>query len=54
MRVDYNPYEGTVVEGSPSAVISQGKVIVEGETFVGARGAGRFIKRGPSLAPSGL
>jgi dihydropyrimidinase len=54
MRVDYNPYEGTVVEGAPSAVISQGAVIIEGDKFVGRKGAGRFIKRGPSLAPAGL
>jgi dihydropyrimidinase len=54
MRVDYNPYEGTVVEGSPSHVISRGQVVVEGDTFVGRKGAGQFIKRGPSQAPSGL
>jgi dihydropyrimidinase len=54
MRVDYNPYEGTVVEGSPSMVISQGKVIIDGDTFVGKKGAGRFLKRGPSQAPAGL
>jgi dihydropyrimidinase len=54
MRVDYNPYEGTVVEGAPSVVISQGKVIIESEKFVGKKGAGRFIKRGPSQAPAGL
>jgi hypothetical protein len=38
MRVDYNPYEGTVVEGSPSVVIS-GNVIIDGDTFVGKKGA---------------
>jgi dihydropyrimidinase len=54
MRVDYNPYEGTVVEGSPSHVVSQGNVIIEGDKFVGRKGAGRFIKRGPSQAPAGL
>jgi len=54
MRVDYNPYEGTVVEGAPAFVVSQGNVIIEGDRFVGKKGAGRFIKRGPSLAPSGL
>src|SRR3954462_13128560 len=54
MRIDYNPYEGTVVEGAPSFVVSQGKVIIEGEKFVGTKGAGRFIKRGPSQAPAGL
>jgi dihydropyrimidinase len=54
MRVDYNPYEGTKVEGAPTFVVSQGNVIIEGDKFVGKKGAGRFIKRGPSLAPSGL
>jgi dihydropyrimidinase len=54
MRVDYNPYEGTVVEGAPAFVISQGNVIIEADRFVGKKGAGRFVKRGPSLAPSGL
>jgi dihydropyrimidinase len=54
MRVDYNPYEGTVVEGAPSFVVSQGRVIVEGDGFVGTKGAGRFVRRGPSLAPAGL
>ena len=54
MRVDYNPYEGTVVEGAPAFVVSQGNVIIEGDKFVGKKGAGRFIKRGPSQAPAGL
>ncbi len=54
MRVDYNPYEGTKVKGAPSAVIANGAVIIEGGRFVGKKGAGRFIKRGPSLAPAGL
>jgi dihydropyrimidinase len=50
MRVDYNPYEGTVVHGAPSHVISRGDVIIENDEFVGKRGAGQFVKRGPSLA----
>jgi dihydropyrimidinase len=54
MRVDYNPYEGTLVQGTPSVVISNGAVIIEAGTFVGKKGAGRFIKRGPSQAPAGL
>jgi len=54
MKVDYNPYEGTVVEGAPTFVVAQGQVIIEGDTFVGKKGAGRFIKRGPSQAPAGL
>lgn len=54
MRVDYNPYEGMTVEGSPSHVISRGNVIVERDRFGGTKGAGRFVKRGPSQAPAGL
>jgi dihydropyrimidinase len=52
MKVDYNPYEGTTVQGSPSAVIASGKVIIEDGTFVGKQGDGRFLKRGQSLASS--
>jgi dihydropyrimidinase len=54
MRVDYNPYEGTRVKGTPSTVISNGNVIIDGGKFVGKKGAGRFLKRGPSQAPAGL
>ena len=54
MNVDYNPYEGRTVTGSPSAVISNGEVIVEGDTFVGKKGGGRFLRRGASQAPAGL
>jgi dihydropyrimidinase len=54
MKVDYNPYEGRTVNGSPSLVISNGEVIVDGNSFVGKKGAGRFLRRGPSQAPAGL
>jgi dihydropyrimidinase len=54
MKVDYNPYEGRTVKGSPSTVISNGEVVIDGGHFVGKKGAGRFLRRGPSLAPSGL
>jgi dihydropyrimidinase len=54
MKVDYNPYEGRTVEGSPSTVISNGQVIIDGDKFVGSRGRGRFLRRGPSQAPAGL
>jgi dihydropyrimidinase len=54
MKVDYNPYEGRVVQGSPSTVVSNGQVIIDGDKFVGMKGAGRFLRRGPSQAPAGL
>jgi dihydropyrimidinase len=43
--VDYNPYEGTIVEGSPSTVISGGRVVIDNGQFVGKKGAGRFLRR---------
>jgi dihydropyrimidinase len=54
MKVDYNPYEGRTVQGSPAVVISNGEVIIDGDAFVGRKGAGRFLRRGPSQAPAGL
>jgi dihydropyrimidinase len=54
MKVDYNPYEGRTVHGAPSTVVANGNVIIEGDKFVGKKGSGRFLRRGPSQAPSGL
>jgi dihydropyrimidinase len=46
MNVDYNPYEGRQVTGAADTVMSRGRVVVEGGTFVGRKGAGSFLKRG--------
>ncbi len=46
MRVDYNIYEGMVVSGSPSHVVSRGELIVDGERLLGSLGRGRYLKRG--------
>jgi dihydropyrimidinase len=45
-RADNTPYEGRTVTGAPAMVLSRGKVIVAGTKFVGAKGHGRFQKRG--------
>ena len=47
MKVDYNPYEGRVVQGAPAKVVSRGEVIVDDGKFVGKRGRGQFVKRQP-------
>ena len=46
MRVDYSPYEGKTVRGSPSHVLSRGTVIVEDGRFLGRprRGAA-YLRR---------
>ncbi len=49
MRVDYNPDEGRRVKGKSAVVISRGEVIVEGDTFLGRKGRGKFIKRGSPI-----
>ena len=47
MRIDYSPFEGRRVPGSPSHVLSRGEVVVQDDTWVGKQqaGRGRFVKR---------
>jgi dihydropyrimidinase len=51
MRVDYNPYEGRVVRGSPAVVLSRGEVVVDHGNFKAKKGRGKYVKRqaGPPL-----
>jgi dihydropyrimidinase len=51
MNVDYSAYEGRTVKGVTKTVLSRGKVIVDDGKFVGARGYGRFLKRGHFNSP---
>jgi dihydropyrimidinase len=45
MRVDYSPYQGRVVRGSPMVVISRGEVLVDRGEWKAQAGRGRFLKR---------
>ena len=45
MRVDYSMFEGIQVTGMPDVVLSRGKVVVEGDKFVGRAGQGEFLRR---------
>jgi dihydropyrimidinase len=45
MNVDYSCYEGREVTGAADLVLSRGKILVDGEEWLGARGDGRFLKR---------
>lgn len=51
MRVDYNPYEGMTIDGSPSLVMSRGRVIFDDDKFLGKTGQGEYLKRGRFSAP---
>jgi len=45
MNVDYSCYEGREVTGGADVVLSRGKILVDGEEWLGAKGDGRFLKR---------
>ena len=51
MRVDYSMFEGIQVTGMADTVLSRGKVIVNGDKFLGKAGAGEFIKRATYSSP---
>ncbi|HUY40012.1 MAG TPA: dihydropyrimidinase [Candidatus Dormibacteraeota bacterium] len=44
MNVDNNVFEGMTVKGRPRYVFSRGRMVADGETFVGEKGAGKHIK----------
>lgn len=46
-RTDYNLYEGWELLGVPEKVFLRGKLIVDGEEWLGKRGMGQFLRRGP-------
>jgi len=50
MDVDYSTYEGWEVTGQVETVLSRGKVIVDGDEWLGGAGDGRFLKRSPTGA----
>jgi dihydropyrimidinase len=45
MDVDYSCYEGREVTGGADVVLSRGKIVVDGDEWLGARGDGQFLKR---------
>ncbi len=45
MDVDYSCYEGLEVTGGSDVVLSRGKIIVDGDEWLGQAGDGRFLKR---------
>ena len=45
MRVDYSMFEGTQVTGMADVVLSRGRVVVDGDKFLGKAGQGEFLRR---------
>jgi dihydropyrimidinase len=48
MNMDYSAYEGVEVAGGVDTVVSRGTVVVERSQYLGAKGHGRFVRRGLS------
>ena len=48
MNMDHSAWEGYEIDGHVDTVISRGKVVVDGDTYLGSKGDGRFLKRGLS------
>jgi dihydropyrimidinase len=48
MNMDYSAWEGFEIDGHVDTVLSRGKVIVDDDQYIGAKGDGRYIKRGLS------
>ncbi|MFE7843827.1 dihydropyrimidinase [Microbacterium sp. NPDC057407] len=48
MNMDHSAWEGFEIDGHVDTVISRGKVIVDGGEYLGAKGDGRYLKRGLS------
>ncbi len=48
MNMDHSAWEGFEVDGHVDVVLSRGKVVVEGDEYLGRKGDGRYLKRGLS------
>lgn len=47
-RMDYSLFDGKVVQGKVEKVFSRGRLIVEGDRWLGEPGWGQFLKRSAS------
>ncbi|GAC1383093.1 MAG: dihydropyrimidinase [Ktedonobacteraceae bacterium] len=44
-RVDYTPYEGMLMQGSPDTVFLRGRIIVQNGQYIGGQGGGQYLHR---------
>ncbi len=47
-NIDYTCYEGMEIQAKIDKVLSRGKVIVDGDEYLGSKGHGQYLKRGTS------
>ncbi len=48
MNMDHSAWEGFEIDGHVDTVLSRGKVVVDDNQYLGARGDGRYVRRGLS------
>jgi dihydropyrimidinase len=48
MNMDYSAWEGYEIDGHVDTVISRGKVVIDGNAYIGTKGDGKYFKRGLS------
>ena len=48
MNMDYSAWEGFEIDGHVDTVLSRGKVVIDDNQYLGAKGDGKFVKRGLS------
>jgi len=48
MNMDHSAWEGFEIDGHVDTVLSRGKVLIDGNQYLGAKGDGQFVKRGLS------
>ncbi len=46
MNMDYSAWEGYEIDGHVDTVLSRGKVLIDDNQYLGAKGDGRYLKRG--------
>jgi len=48
MNMDYSAYEGVEINGKVDTVMSRGQVVIEDNSYLGAKGDGKYLRRGLS------
>jgi len=48
MNMDHSAWEGFEIDGHVDTVLSRGKILIDGNQYLGAKGDGQFVKRGLS------
>jgi dihydropyrimidinase len=48
MNMDHSAWEGFEIDGHVDTVLSRGKVVIDDNQYLGAKGDGQFVKRGLS------